>query len=198
MAECRPCDARDKYVAWRHAREFTFAIYHHGPARPPTDSCGMAVESGMLQPDLIRHDCRLHMKRTRLQELESAVVQCPLDLDRSASQFLAFAQEAAECHCFAGRETWLADQFIGNELGSSDTMLACIPVSFAPHFILSEETSFAQQDAIGHDLALGNRRTKAPGGGYQHLSFSGLAQPAARGACGNQRLDQHTHRGIGG
>ena len=54
-----PATLRDQDVAGRDARQFTFAVDHHGAARTPADAGGMAVEAGMLQPDLVRHDRRL-------------------------------------------------------------------------------------------------------------------------------------------
>jgi hypothetical protein len=38
------------------------------------------------QPDLVRHQRRLHVQRPRLQELEAVVVERPFDLDRGLQQ----------------------------------------------------------------------------------------------------------------
>jgi hypothetical protein len=48
-------------------------------------------------------------------------------------------------------------------------------MSFAAGLDGAEEAGFAQQDAIRHHLALGNRRAQAPRRRNQHLSFGGLA-----------------------
>ena len=40
--------------------------------------------------------------------------------------------------------------------------------------------------------------SRAPGRADQHLALGGLAQAAAGGARGDQRLDQHRHGGVGG
>ena len=57
---------------------------------------GCPFKAWMLQPDLVRHDCRLHMERTRLQKPEAVLVHRPFDLDRPASKIRAFAQQTAE------------------------------------------------------------------------------------------------------
>ena len=61
----------------------------------------------------------------------------------------------------------------------------------------AQEAVLGEHDAVGHHLALRDRRAEAPGGGDQHLAFGGLAQAAAGGARRDQRLDQHAHRRVG-
>ena len=84
----------DQDVAGRDARQFAFAIDHDGAAGAPADAGRMAVEPGMPQPDLVRHDRRFHMQRPRLQQLEAALVHRPFDLDRPAGQLFRIGAAA--------------------------------------------------------------------------------------------------------
>ena len=61
----------------------------------------------------------------------------------------------------------------------------------------AQEAVLGEHDTVRHHFALRDRRAEAPGRGNQHLPFGGFAQSPARGARGNQRLDQHGHRGVG-
>ena len=62
----------------------------------------------------------------------------------------------------------------------------------------AHEALAAEHDAVGHHLALRDRRAEPPGRAEQHVAFGGLAQAAAGGTRGDERLDQHRHRGRGG
>ncbi len=70
-------------------------------------------------------------------------------------------------------------------------------MALAAGFHRAQETVFAEHDAVRHHFSLSNRRAQPPGGRDQHMAFGGLAQATAGRARGNQRLDQHAHRGVG-
>ncbi len=124
---------------WRDARQFAFAVHHHGAAGAPADAGGMAVEAGMIEPDGVRHDRRLDMQRPRLQQLEAALVHRPFDLDRLAGELLALAQQAAERHRLAGRQTRLAHQIVGHQLRRRHAVLAGVAMALAAGFDRAQE-----------------------------------------------------------
>ena len=69
---------------------------------------------------------------------------------------------------------------------------------FAAGFVRADETLAGQHDAVGHHFALRDGGAESPGGADQHHgAVGGLAQAAAGGARGNERLHQHRHRGVG-
>src|SRR5262249_30892089 len=156
----------------------------------------MAVQAGMLQPDLIRHDRRLHMQRSRLQEPEALLVHSPFDFHGTAGEVFAFSQQTTEGHGLSGRQAWFADKVFWYELWRRDAVSAGVAMAFATGFDRAQEARLAEHNAIGHDLTLGNGGAKTPGRGNHHLPVSRLAQPAARNARGNKRLDQDAHRGV--
>ncbi len=84
---------------------------------------------------------------------------------------------------------------------SSGAATPCAQVSrwpLRPAATRAQEAVLGEHDAVGHHLALRDGGAEAPSSRDQHLAFGGLAQTAAGGARGNQRLDQHAHGGVGG
>ena len=67
----------------------------------------------------------------------------------------------------------------------------------AARVVGSDESLTAEHDTIRHHLALCNRRAQAPSGADEHLAVRSLAQAAAGGARGDERLDQHGHGRAG-
>ena len=67
----------------------------------------------------------------------------------------------------------------------------------AARLVGSDESLTAEHDAIRHNFALCNRRAQAPRGADEHLAVRSLAQAAAGGARGDERLDQHRHGRAG-
>src|SRR5262245_66447552 len=108
VAERWARDFGDEDVTGRDARELAFAAHHYGAAGAPADAGGMAVEAGMLEPDLVRHMRGLNMQRPRLQQLETFIVERPLDLDRHTHARLGLADETPERHRLPGIEARLA------------------------------------------------------------------------------------------
>ncbi len=139
----------------------------------------------------------LDMQRPRLQELEAFVVERPFDLDRHAHQRLGLADEAPERHRLPGVETGLARKLFRHRLRRRAHVSAGLAVILAAGLDRAHEALAAEHDAVGHHLALRDRRAEPPGGADQHLAFGGLAQAAARRARRDHRLDQHRHRGSG-
>ena len=74
----------DQHVARRDARQLALAAHDHGAAGAPADAGRMAVEAGMLQPDLVRHRDRLDVSGRACKSLKPTVVERPFDLDRPA------------------------------------------------------------------------------------------------------------------
>src|SRR6185503_19500147 len=101
------------------------------PACPPAYACGMTAYARMLQPDFVGHDRCLDMQRTRLQQFESAFIQCPFDLDRSTRELLAFAQQPAERHGFSWRKGWLAHEIFWHEFRCRNAMRAGLAMALA-------------------------------------------------------------------
>ena len=96
VAERRAGDPGHQHVAGRDARELAFAIDHDGAAGAPADAGGMAVEAGMLQPDLVRHGGRLDVERPRLQQLEARHRRAPIRSRPGRRDRFGLAQHAAE------------------------------------------------------------------------------------------------------
>jgi hypothetical protein len=132
-----------------------------------------------------------------LQEHETGIIRSPFDLDGTARQLLALAQEATERHGFARRKAGFADKLFRDQLGGGHAVRASIAMFLTAGLDGAEEAALAQQDAIRDHLALGNRRAQAPRRRNQHLAFGGLAQSAAGSTRRHKRLDQYSHRGIG-
>ena len=76
-------------------------------------------------------------------------------------------------------------------------MPAHVAMILAAGLDVAQEPAARERDAVGHHVALGDGRAEPPRGAQQHLSLGGLAQAAAGGLGGNQRLDQHRHGGAG-
>ena len=55
----------------------------------------------------------------------------------------------------------------------------------------------AEDDAVRHDLTLGDGRAESPRGAEEHLAVCRAAQSPAGRPRGDQGLDQHGHRGVG-
>ena len=104
VAQRRAGDARHQNVARRDAGQLAFAIDHHGAAGAPADAGRMAVEPGMLQPDLVGHVRLDDAQRPRLQQLEAGIVERPFDLDRHAEHVFGLAHQAPERRRLAGFE----------------------------------------------------------------------------------------------
>ncbi len=85
----------------------------------------------------------------------------------------------------------------GTACGAVPAVAAGLAVILAAGLDRAHEALAAEHDAVGHHLALRDRRAEPPGGADQHLAVGGLAQAAAGGARRDQRLDQHRHRGVG-
>src|SRR5262249_61389563 len=109
-----PGDARDQNTAGSYARELAFAIHDARAPRAPADAGGMAVEAGMLQPNLVGHMRRRDPQRTRLQQLEAGFIKRPLDFHRRFQKRFGLAHEAAKCGRLAGAETGRADETLRN------------------------------------------------------------------------------------
>ncbi len=154
----------------------------------------MAVQPGMLQPDLVRHLRRCHGERPRLQETDSRIVPCPLDFGRAADDFLALAhqeRELGELLCVEARRA---------EESARERPPA---VRAAQRMVLLAERRFLhppraiEHVTVGHHLALRDGGAQPRGRVHQHFAARGARQAAARGSRGHQRLDQDGHRGVG-
>ncbi len=154
----------------------------------------MAVQPGMLQPDLARHLRRRDGERARLQETDSRIVLRPLDFGRAADDFLALAHEERELGELLGIETRRAEE------RARERPLA---VHTAQCVILLPERRFfhppraIEHIAVGHHFALRDGSAQPRGRVHQHFAARGARQAAARGSSGNERLDQDGHRGVG-
>src|SRR3954468_5533638 len=119
------------------------------------------------------------MERPRLQQLEALRVERPLDLDRHAENVFRLAQQAPERDRLSGIEAGRAHELFRHRLRHRAlAVTASLAVILAAGFVLAQEALARQRDAVGHDLALRDRRAKSPGGAEQHLTFGGLAQAA--------------------
>ena len=192
-----PGDPGDQNVARRDPRQLAFAIDHHGAAGAPADAGRMAGELGMGEPDLVGHQRRLHVQRPRLQELEARLVERPFDLDRRLQQILAFAQLAAEFGGLPGRQARLDGVLLRHRERRDLAVAAGVAVVLAAGLDGAHETLSAEHDAVRHHLALCDRGAEPPGRTDQHVAFGGFAQTATRRSRGDQRLNQHRHRGRG-
>src|SRR5689334_19276970 len=94
MAERRPRHFRHQNVAGRDTRKLAFTAHHPGLAGASTDARRMAIKARMLEPDLVRHMRGLNVQWPRLQQLETFIVERPLDLDRRTHQRLGLADDA--------------------------------------------------------------------------------------------------------
>ena len=118
--------------------------------------------------------------RTRLQQLEARFVERPFDLDGPAHEAFGLAQQPPERHRFAGSEAGLLDELIGHRpCGRAFAMGTGVAAILAARLDLAHESLPAEQDAIGHHLALGNGRAEPPGSTEQHSPLGRLAQTAA-------------------
>ena len=92
----------------------------------------------------------------------------------------AFAQQPAERHRLARREARLAHQILRHQLAAPRRRARrCRDGLCGRPATVRRKPFLAQHDAVGHHLALRDRRAEAPGGGNQHLPFGGFAQAAA-------------------
>src|SRR5256885_4486574 len=98
MRERRAGDARHQDIPGRDAGELALAIDHYRTSGAPADAGGMAVETGMLEPDVVPHVRGRDVQGARLQQLETVVVERPFHLDRRADYFFCFADEAPDRH----------------------------------------------------------------------------------------------------
>ena len=140
MRERRSRDPRHQNVAGCDAGQLALAIDHHRAARAPADAGGMAVEAGVLEPDLVRHMRRLDLQRPCLQQLETFVVECPFDLDRAAEDFFRLADEAPERHRLSRVEARRTRQIGRHRLRrSAEAVHAGLAMVFAPGLDLAQE-----------------------------------------------------------
>src|SRR6185437_15076500 len=102
------------------------------------------------------------MQRPRLQQLESAIVHGPFDLDWLAGELLALTQQTAERHGLARRQTWLVYQIIRHKLRRRHAMLAGVAMTLAAGFHGAQEAVAGENDAVRHHLALRDGRAEAP------------------------------------
>jgi len=159
----------------------------------------MSVDAGMLEPNLIRHLDRRDGERSRLQELESAGVERPFDLDRTADHRRRLHQHAAEGDGLPGVETGGRDKLARHRLrDGAAQMCAAFRMILAARLDAAQKSLAREHDAVRHDLTLRDGGAEPPGRADQHVPVGGLAQAAARCARIDKRLDQHRHGRVRG
>ena len=196
LAQCRSRHLRDQDIARRNARKLTLAIDHARPPRTPADARGMPAESGVAQPDVIRHGrWLLQVQWTRLEQLESRVVERPLDLHRQAHDILGLAQQAAQLDHLCRAKALRGGPLAGGPDHRS-LVFATDGVKFRTRGYLAQRSVSGERIPIRRHFALGDGRAESPCRVDDHFSIGRLTEPAARRARGHQRLDQQGHRGI--
>src|SRR5262249_8840032 len=184
-------------LAAASAHPLAFAVHDDRAAGAPSDACRMSAETGMLAPDLVGYGDRLDRERSRLQQLESRIVERPFDLDRTADYAFRLAQHAAERHRLRRVKARRVDQLARHRLGDrGGAVPATLAVVLAAGLDLAHEALPRQHDAVGNHLALGDGGTEPPGRADEHAARGRFAQAAARGARVDEWLNEHRHGGV--
>ena len=139
------------------------------------------------------------MQRPPLEQLESGIVERPLDLDGLPENLLRSAKHAAELDRLMLVEAGLAHQ-LGRDClrHGARLMPAGFPVVLATGIDRAHRTVRPQSDAIGDDLALGDGGAEAPRGADEHPAVGRPAEAASGGVRFHERLDKHGHGCLGG
>src|SRR6476661_9383838 len=96
--------------------ELAFAVHDARAPGSPADTCGMAGEPRMMQPDIVGNCRLLHVQRPSLKQLEAALIHRPLDLYRNAHYIGCAAQERCELFHLTGAQALLLHEGLRNDL----------------------------------------------------------------------------------
>ena len=81
-----PGDLRDEDVPRLDVLEVVLVKHDAGRACSPPDSRRLSPEPGMPEPRVVPRPARLDAQRARLENMQTVVVLCPLDLDGRAGR----------------------------------------------------------------------------------------------------------------
>ena len=198
MGQRRTGDLGHQHIAGRNARQFAFAVDDHGAAGAPADAGRMAVDAGMCEPDGVGHDRRFDMQRPRLQQPEAG---------SSIAHSISTGEPASASHLRSRRPSVTASPGVRHGCAHHDRRAPvaarqrrahrcrdgfCGPASIMRRKPLRAST---MRSGTTSPCAIAEPRPQVA-----EISICPSAvslKAAAGGARGNQRLDQHRHRGVG-
>ena len=172
----------DQDVAGRDARQFAFAIDHDGAAGAPADAGRMAVQPGMPQPNLVRHD-----RRSTCSGRDCRSLKPPSSIAHSISTgtpavvpLCAAAGRASPPRRRRGR---LAHEIFRHQLGRRDAVRAGVAMILAAGLDRAQEATSASTMRSGTTSPCAMAEPRPQVARNQHLAFGGFAQAAARGSA---------------
>ena len=140
----------------------------------------MTAQAGMLQPDLVGHMRSLQVKRPRLQQLESLVVQRPFDFDRRADHVFRAPQQAANLEHLRGMQTRLRGERGRNGFSRGRTpMRTRDRVIFLPDGGAKQCSVEIELEPIGRHFTLRDRGAEPPRRADQPFAVGRPAEAAA-------------------
>src|SRR5512146_2080440 len=154
----------------------------------------MPAQARMVPPDRVGHRYRRNMQRTRLEQLETVVVERPLDLDRYARELLYPRKQRAELADARGIQAcWRRRAASSPRL---QRMRASRAMRHAPDARVTQRSLARNDVAIRDDLTLRDGGAETARCGEHPVAFGGAAQATTRDARRDQRLDEDRHRGV--
>src|SRR6266511_997928 len=195
LAQRGACDFRHQDIARRDASELAFAVNYARASCSPAYACRMAIEPRMAQPYFVGYSRRLQVQRPRLEQFESAIVLRPFDFHWYAHDVLDLPQQPTQQDGLSRIEAGFGRTRSGNGMRA---VRATDAMEYPARHGAAEQAVAAQDDAIRHDFALGDRRPEAPCCVQNHVTICRAAQAAAGNSCRHERLHEDRHRRVRG